>query len=77
MAKELPLSHLKIGQSATVNKLLTSGTMRRRLQDLGVIGGTEIECVLQSPAGDPVAYKIRGALVALRKKDSQNIMMTP
>lgn len=75
MNRELPLSQLSVGQSATVKQLLTSGTMRRRLQDLGIISGTQIECVLKSPAGDPVAYRIRGALVALRKKDSNQIVM--
>lgn len=73
---ELPLSQLSVGQSATVKKLQTSGTMRRRLQDLGIISGTKIECVLKSPAGDPVAYRIRGALVALRKKDSKSILIS-
>ncbi|MBP3448034.1 MAG: ferrous iron transport protein A [Clostridia bacterium] len=72
-----PLSQLPMGQNATVLKILTSGTMRRRLQDLGIIPGTQIECVLKSPAGDPVAYRIRGALIALRKKDSETILMNP
>ena len=72
-----PLSQLPVGQTATVLKILPSGTMRRRLQDLGIIPGTKIECVLKSPAGDPVAYRIRGALIALRKKDSETILMNP
>ena len=42
------------------------GTQRRRLLDLGVVRGTEITPELVSAAGDPVAYRIRGALVALR-----------
>jgi len=42
------------------------GTQRRRLLDLGVVRGTEITPELVSAAGDPVAYRIRGALIALR-----------
>lgn len=72
-----PLSQLPVGQHATVQQILTSGTMRRRLQDLGIIPGTQIECVLKSPAGDPMAYRIRGALIALRQKDSKTILMNP
>ena len=49
--------------------------MRRRLQDIGLIEGTEVECVQKSPAGDPVAYRIRGALIALRSEDSSNILV--
>lgn len=75
MNHKLPLSQLPVGQSATVKQLLATGNMRRRLQDLGIICGTRIECVLKSPAGDPMAYRIRGALVALRKKDSKDILI--
>ncbi len=42
------------------------GSQRRRLLDLGLVKGTEIEAELVSAAGDPVGYRIRGALIALR-----------
>lgn len=42
------------------------GSQRRRLLDLGVVKGTEIQAELVSAAGDPVGYRIRGALIALR-----------
>jgi len=71
-----PLTYLKIGETAKVNKLSLTGSMRRRVQDIGLIEGTEIECVLKSPGGNPVAYQIRGAIVALRNEDSLNIMVT-
>lgn len=50
--------------------------MRRRMQDIGLIEGTEVECVQKSPAGDPVAYRIRGALIALRAEDSARVLVT-
>ena len=77
MNLQFPLSQLSAGESATVDRIQTSGSMRRRLQDLGIIHGTKIECVLKSPAGDPVAYRIRGALIALRNNDSRTIFMNP
>ena len=43
------------------------GTQRRRLLDLGVVRGTPVTAELVSAAGDPVAYRIRGALIALRR----------
>ena len=43
------------------------GTQRRRLLDLGVVRGTPVTPELASAAGDPVAYRIRGALIALRR----------
>ena len=69
------LNQLKEGQTATISGLLAKGSMRRRLQDIGLIEGTEVECVQKSPAGDPVAYRIRGALIALRSEDSSNILV--
>ena len=47
--------------------------IKRRLLDLGLIEGTCVECVLRSPFNGPLAYMIRGALIAIRKEDSQNI----
>ena len=69
------LSSLKVGQTATVKKLHSTGSMRRRLQDIGLIEGTRVECLQKSPAGDPIAFLIRGAVIALRSEDSHNIMM--
>jgi len=46
------------------------GSQRRRLLDLGVVKGTEIVPELVSAAGDPVAYRIRGALIALRREQA-------
>ena len=69
------LMNLKEGERARVSSLLSRGSMRRRLQDIGLIEGTEVECVQKSPTGDPVAYRIRGALIALRSEDSSNILV--
>lgn len=69
------LANLQVGERARVASLLSRGSMRRRLQDIGLIEGTEVECVQKSPAGDPVAYRIRGALIALRSEDSPNILV--
>lgn len=47
------------------------GSQRRRLLDLGVVRGTVIDAVLRSAAGDPIAYSIRGALIALRREQAE------
>lgn len=46
------------------------GTQRRRLLDLGVVKGTLVEAELRSASGDPIAYRIRGALIALRREQA-------
>lgn len=70
---EYNMSELKEGQSAKVLSVNSLGGMRRRLFDLGLIEGTVIECLQKSSAGDPIAYKIRGAVIALRKDDLMKI----
>lgn len=74
--RQYRLSDLQEGQTGRVHDILTTGSMRRRLQDLGVIQGTDIECLLKSPCGDPVAYFIRGAAIALRTEDSNDILVS-
>ena len=70
-----PLSHLKIGETAKVSHLTLTGSMRRRLQDIGLVEGTKVKCVLKSPCGDPAAYQIRGAVIAIRKEDSNQVIV--
>lgn len=52
------------------------GQQRRRLMDLGVIPGTKISVEMRSPGGDPTAYNIRGAMIALRRDQAQLIQIT-
>lgn len=70
-AKTLDL--LPEGSTAQVLELLPTSKIRRRLLDLGLIAGTKVKCLQKSPAGDPAAYLIRGAVIALRCEDSAQI----
>lgn len=67
------LAGLRPGQTAVVSGLMAQGPMRRRLQDIGLIRGTCVECLSKSPLGDPAAYLIRGAVIALRKNDAAQV----
>ena len=70
-----PLNRMEEGSFATVKELRSSGTMRRRMLDIGLVEGTNVECVRKSPAGDPIAYLIRGAVIALRSEDSASVLV--
>ena len=50
--------------------------MKYRFYDLGLVEGTRISCELVSPARDPVAYQIRGALIAIRREDASKIIIS-
>ena len=73
----LPLSSIAVGEQARVCRLDAAGPMRRRLLDIGLIEGTRVSCLHRSPLGNPAAYGIRGAVIALRDQDSREIWVTP
>lgn len=68
------LAQMEAGQEMRVSDVLSTGSMRRRLQDLGIIEGTKIRCLQKSPNGDPIAYLIRGAAIAIRNEDASQIL---
>ena len=70
------LADLQPGQAGIVAELHCTGLERRRLMDLGVVPGTQILAEMHSPLGDPVAYRVRGALVALRAQQARLITIT-
>ena len=69
------LCDLEVGQSCIVSEIITRGSMRRRFLDIGLIENTVVKCVGQSPSGDPKAYLIRGAVIAIRSDDSGEIIV--
>ena len=69
----MTLEKLRPGQSGTVLALRMEGPLRRRLRDLGLVEGARLQCLGCSPLGDPSAYRICGAAIALRRSDSRRI----
>jgi DtxR family Mn-dependent transcriptional regulator len=67
------VADLPVGATARVVRLTPDcrGPQRRRLLDLGVVPGTAITAEMRSAAGDPIAYRIRGALIALRHQQAR------
>lgn len=75
MVKTRNLTSLREGEIACVSSLLSTGAMRRRLQDLGFAEGTWVLCAQRSPSGDPTAYEVRGSVIALRNEDARNVLV--
>jgi DtxR family Mn-dependent transcriptional regulator len=71
------LADLPTGDTAEVVHLSPRcrGAERRRLMDLGILPGTLITAELVSPSGDPTAYRVRGALIALRHEQAALIQV--
>lgn len=70
-----PLNYLPLGKKARVRDLISDGSTRRRMLDLGIIFDTEVEALQKSPSGDPIAYSIRGAVIALRSEEASQILV--
>jgi len=71
----VPLHMIPCGRKAKVKKLVSTGNERRRMLDLGLITGTSVESLIKSPSGDPTAYEIRGAVIALRSEEASKILV--
>lgn len=71
----LTLNQLPIGSIGKVKQLALDGIIRRRMLDLGLIHNTNIKSLGKSPFGDPIAYEIRGATIALRSEEASKILV--
>jgi len=67
------LINLNRGETARISELESEGLVRRRLLDLGLTPGTEITRELDAALGEPSAYRVRGALIALRSEEARKI----
>lgn len=72
----MTMNKLKPGQQAIVTNIELHGSIRRRLQELGLINGTKVYCDFSAASGDPTAYRIRGSLIALRNEDTKKILVS-
>ena len=70
------LAAVPVGSAATISSLGRDGPVTRRLLDLGLTPGTVIRCLYDAPSGDPRAYLIRGAVIALRHGEAEDILLT-
>ena len=77
MEKGTGLNTLCPGEIAVVKSLNSSGALRRRLLDMGIVEGTRVECLGMSPGGDPRAFLVRGAVLAIRDQDCRDIVIYP
>lgn len=68
---QLTLADLQPGDTGVVAALFSKGLERRRMMDMGLVPGTKVRAEMSSPLNDPVAYRVRGALIALRQEQAR------
>ncbi len=67
------LRSLQVHDKAVVTAVTVGGEMGRRLRDMGLVPGTEIEIVGRAPLKDPVALRLRGFTLTLRNNEADFI----
>ena len=75
MEEQITLDRLRPGQTGVVRRVEAPGDMGRRLLDLGLVPGAAVACVGRSPLGDPGAYRIREAVIAIRDRDARGVLL--
>ena len=67
------LNDIEIDKEVIIKRINCSDSIKRRIMDLGIIEKTKIKPVFKSPLGEPIAYEVRGSLIALRKEETERI----
>lgn len=69
----MTLDRLAPGEDAHIEEVMGEGEFRRRLLEIGLLPGTRVQRTGQAPLGDPLSFKVRGAVVCLRRADAQSV----
>jgi ferrous iron transport protein A len=72
---ESSLRTLNVNEKARITQLSASGEMARRLRDMGLTPGTELEVTGRAPLKDPVALRLRDFTLTLRNNEADHIMI--
>jgi ferrous iron transport protein A len=73
---ETTLDTLKPGEKAKILKVRVKGSsFRRKLFDMGMVAGSEIELVRRAPLGDPIEFRIKGYNLSIRKMEAKDIFI--
>ena len=70
-----PLSELKPGEKGKIVKVRGKGSVHRRILDMGVVSGTEVEVERVAPFGDPIEVTLKAYHLTLRKEEAENIQV--
>lgn len=70
----LSLDCLKVGEKARVTHIMDD-TIKRRFLEIGLLPGSIVSCVLESPFHEPKAYVIKGATIAIRREDTRKVLV--
>jgi Fe2+ transport system protein FeoA len=71
-----PLSSLRPGESAVIEKLDGSPEVMLHLVELGLVPGEKITLLRTAPWGDPLEIELMSYRLAIRRSEAQKIMVS-
>jgi Fe2+ transport system protein FeoA len=71
------LDGLAIGSSARIASVAGDDHVRRRLLEMGLCPGIEVEVLRRAPLGDPIELRVRGYLLSVRADHARHVALTP
>jgi ferrous iron transport protein A len=67
------MRELKVGEKAKVVAITAIGELGRRIRDMGLVPGAELEVIGRAPLQDPVALRLTGFTLSLRNNEADYI----
>jgi DtxR family Mn-dependent transcriptional regulator len=68
---------MRPGTKCVVRRIQNRRSAARRLVEMGVRRGTVIDVERVAPLGDPIAIKVRGCRLVLRREEARTIEVVP
>ncbi|MBO6168207.1 MAG: ferrous iron transport protein A [Kiritimatiellae bacterium] len=69
----MTLKEVPVGSKVTIARLAGEGAIKRRIMDMGLTKGTEVEVVRVAPIGDPIELSVRGYSLSIRKDEAATV----
>ena len=69
------LKEVNTGETVIVSKINVTGSVKRRIMDMGITKGVSVTVRKVAPLGDPIELNVRNYAVSLRKTDAENIFV--
>jgi ferrous iron transport protein A len=73
----ISLDKLPIGKVGKVLKVNGVGDSITRLMEMGLVAGSLVKVERTSPFGCPIAIRLKGTYIAIRRLDAQEILLEP
>lgn len=75
MGKNIKLSEVPVGGTATVKEVAGTHVVKKKFMDMGLISGVKVEVRRLAPLGDPMEIVLRGYHLCLRKKEASQVLV--